>query len=354
MAQKLKKKIIYIDGEKRCRNRVKIAFSSEKYCCILCSDGKEGLERIAQEKPDVVIVDYFLPDLSGEEVYTRFLTDHCFLPMRDIPFIVLTNNGKVDKSKLYSLGFSACLGKPFRSKELVEFVEDVIVSHQIKMEEFFFWDTIREAKDFLESVVESSADAIITTDNKGIITYCNRASEEMLGYRFEELVGKRVNQFLEKGSLELLKISEFLRERNKVQNYKTVAVGKEGRRIPINLSVSTMKNGNGKVMGALGISKDISDLKFAGYDTDQLAAVVETAVAVNHAINNPLVPILGNVQYLLQDGRFMDEDIRKRLRVIMKNALRIRDITQKLASISHFVTKEYVKGTQMLDIEASA
>ncbi len=350
------KKIVYIDSEKKYRDRIKNAFDRGEYHWIFCRNGKEGLEKISCEKPDAVIVNYALPDMSGEEVYTRFLTEERFQLIKDVPFIALTNNGKTNRSRLYNLGFSACIGKPFQPKKLVEFLEDVIVSHQLKMEEIQFWETIREAKDFLERVVESSVDSIVTTDNTGVITYCNRASEELLGYSFEELVGERVSRFFKKGGTELLRIAAFLRKRNKLQNYKTIVIAKDGREIPINLSISTMKNSDGRVMGALGISKEVSGEEFKEYDTnesDRLAAVVATSVAVNHAINNPLVPILGNAQFLLQDERIVDEDIRKRLRVIVKNALRIRDITQKLARVTHPVTKEYLQGTRMLDIDAS-
>lgn len=311
---------------------------------------------ILQEHPDVVLVDSQLQDYSGEEIYTDFLTLPEFRNIHRIPFIVLTHNGDVDRSRMYSLGFSACLGKPFSPQELVEFVEDVMISHQVKMEEVYCWETIREAKDFLERVVESSVDAIITTDTRGIITYCNRASEELIGQSFEDLVGVRVSHFLELGTTELIKVSTFLKKRKKIQNYKTIVIGKNNQRIPINLSVSTMRSNEGRVMGALAIAKAIASDNFAEYDThdsDRMTAVVETAVAVNHAVNNPLVPILGNAQFLLQDDRIKDEDVRKRLRIIVKNALRIRDITQKLASITHPVTKEYLKGTRMLDIDGS-
>ncbi|MBN2030066.1 PAS domain S-box protein [bacterium] len=350
------KRIIYIDHTQKYRKKVKGAFSQKGYDCIPCSCGYEGLQQIAQTNPDVVVVECSLSDISGEEVYSRFLTDNRFHSIRDIPFIAITNNGDGNKPELFSLGFSACLRKPFRAKELIEFVENVLVSNKLKKQEVNFWKTVLEARDFLESVVESSTDSIIVTDNVGIATYCNRASEEMLGYRFEEVVGQRVSHFLEKGSSELLRIAAFMRRRNKVQNYKTVVIRKDGHKIPINLSISSMKNGNGKAMGALVVSKIIGGKEFTEYDTnesDRLAAIVETAVAVNHEINNPLVPILGNVQFLLQDESIASEDIKRRLRIIMSNARRIRNITQKLARITHPVTKEYLRGTRMLDIEAS-
>lgn len=349
--------ILYIDSDPVYQEKAKEAFSGAGYECILCGTLNEGLERMTEKRPDVVIVEYELPDGSGEEMYTHVLTHSRFREYRDIPFIILIQNGKVERSHLYSLGFNACLAKPFGVNALMEFVDDVIVSHQLKMEEIYCWETIREAKDFLERVVESSVDAIVTTNTRGVITYCNRAAEEMFGYPFEQLVGKRVGMLLAKGNSELLKISAVLRKRRQLQNYKTLALRQNGEKFPVNFSISIMCDSDGRPMGTLSICKEISMNKFSEYEKGEsrrISAVLETAVAVNHAINNPLVPILGNAQFLLQDERIVDEDIRRRLRIIVKNALRIREITQKLANIHYPVSKEYLKGTRMLDIDASA
>jgi len=357
MKRKASKKIIYIDSDSRYRKTALKAFREDGYDCLTCEDGKHGLESARREHPQCIIVDSQLPDLSGEEFFTAIRTKTVFRSIKDVPLILLTHNGEIDRLKMYSLGFSACLSKPFVGHSLVEFVEDVLVSHQVKMEEMTCWERIHEAKDFLEIMVESSADAILTTDVKGVITYCNRAAEELLGYPFEDLVGKRVSKFFLQGATELIRLSTFLSRRSKLPNYKTVIVTSTNEQIHINASISSMRNGEGRVMGALGICKEIDGENFSEYDvneSDRLATVVETAIAVNHAINNPLVPILGNAQFLLQDERLLDEDIRRRLRVIVKNALRIRDITQKLANITRPVTKEYLKGTRMLDIEASS
>ncbi len=350
------KKVIYIDGDAKFRQRARSAFAGQTYRCILAKDGLEGLNKIQQEKPDAVVVDYFLPDIAGEEVFTRFLIMRHADNLEDIPFILLTENGKINRQQMYNLGFTACLAKPFENTELYEFVEDAIVSHDLKQKEIHFWDTIREAKDFLEKVVESSVDAIITTDKKGLITFCNRAGEHILGYPFEEIVNKRISDFLKRGATELLELNTLLNKRKKIVNYKTMIVNKKGEEIPINVSISLMRSGEGEVMGVLAMAKrrtGTQDAEYNSSDSDKMTAVIETAVAVNHAINNPLVPILGNAQFLLQDDT-LDDTVRSRLRVIVKNALRIRDITQKLACIKNPVTKEYLKGTRMLDIDASA
>jgi len=357
MRMTVNKKVLYIDNDSTCRTMAGAAFEHEKtYTCHLCENGIEGLQKIEHIQPDIVIVDYALPDMTGEELYIKFIANTKNRNIRDIPFIILSTNGHVDRSHLYNLGFSAILAKPFSASEIIEFVEDSLVSYKVKMEEVEFWETIREAKDFLERVVENTLDAILTTDKKGVITYCNVAFENLLGYRFEELVGKKVNFLFVDGYKEVLKLYESLKRRNKISKYNTRVYTKKGQEIDLLLSIGRMKDTGGKIVGALVIGRKPEteiDIDRELRDSERLSTIIETAIAVNHAINNPLVPILGNAQFLLQDKNIVDENVRRRLRIIVKNALKIKEITHKLAHISRPVTVEYFHGTKMLDIEKS-
>ena len=140
-------------------------------------------------------------------------------------------------------------------------------------------------------------------------------------------------------------------------NHKIADVksAKTTKKIPVSLFLSPMKDIESNIIGYLALTmhqnKDVNNSSY--YRSEKLATILETAITVNHAINNPLVPILGHAQFLLQDERIVDEDIRKRLNIIINNALRIKNITQKLTRISKPVSKEYIKGTRMLDLDAS-
>lgn len=85
----------------------------------------------------------------------------------------------------------------------------------------------------------------------------------------------------------------------------------------------------------------------------RLAAVTETAVSINHEINNPLCSIMGNTDLLLRKAGGGDEDVQRKLRSIERESLRIKDITKKLANLANVVLTDYAGGVKMIDIERS-
>lgn len=82
------------------------------------------------------------------------------------------------------------------------------------------------------------------------------------------------------------------------------------------------------------------------------SAILETAIAVNHEVNNPLTAVLGNTQLLLLQAEGLDEKTKKRLLDIEKSALRIKDVTQRLLKNRPFGTTEYPGGLRMLDLSS--
>ena len=82
----------------------------------------------------------------------------------------------------------------------------------------------------------------------------------------------------------------------------------------------------------------------------RLAAILETAIAVNHEVNNPLTAVLGNTQLLLMQADRLDPQFAKRLRDIEESALRIKDVTQRLLKQDGTRTTEYPGGLRMLDL----
>jgi two-component system CheB/CheR fusion protein len=117
-----------------------------------------------------------------------------------------------------------------------------------------------EASRRLAAIIESSDDAIITKDLNGIITSWNAAAERLFGYPPEEIIGKPVTTLIPLDRHhEEPHILGRIRRGERIEHYETVRCRKDGSLLNISVTVSPLKNENGKVIGASKIARDITD-----------------------------------------------------------------------------------------------
>jgi len=125
--------------------------------------------------------------------------------------------------------------------------------------------TVQRQADFvrtrLAAIVEFSGDAIVTKDLNGVVQTWNRAAERMFGYRPEEIVGKPITTIIPPERLnEEVEILSDLRSGRPHQRLETVRVTKDGRLIHVSVSVSPLKDADGRVVGASKIIHDVSEI----------------------------------------------------------------------------------------------
>jgi PAS domain S-box-containing protein len=112
------------------------------------------------------------------------------------------------------------------------------------------------------SIVENSDDSIITKNLDGIIMSWNKGAERVFGYTAEEAVGKPVTILIPPERLdEEPRILGRVRRGERIDHYETVRQRKDGSLINISLTVSPVKNAEGKIVGASKIARDITDRK---------------------------------------------------------------------------------------------
>lgn len=117
---------------------------------------------------------------------------------------------------------------------------------------------------FLAAIVESSDDAIITKDLNGTITSWNQAAERLFGYTAGEAIGKPVSMLIpEDRRDEEPNILGHLRKGQRIDHYETVRRRKDGSLLNISLTVSPVRDREGRIMGASKIARDITELKNA-------------------------------------------------------------------------------------------
>jgi PAS domain S-box-containing protein len=117
---------------------------------------------------------------------------------------------------------------------------------------------------YLASIVESSDDAILSKDLNGIITSWNRGAERLFGYTAEEAVGKPITILIPPDRQnEEVAILERIRRGQRVDHYETIRQRKHGSLIAISLTLSPIRNAQGKIIGASKIARDITQRKQA-------------------------------------------------------------------------------------------
>jgi PAS domain S-box-containing protein len=118
------------------------------------------------------------------------------------------------------------------------------------------------AKVRLAAIVESSDDAIISKDLNGVITSWNHGAEQLFGYRDSEIIGKPITLLIppDRHDEEAV-ILPRIRRGERIEHYETVRRRKDGSLLDISLSVSPIKDAEGRIIGASKIARDITRRK---------------------------------------------------------------------------------------------
>jgi PAS domain S-box-containing protein len=112
----------------------------------------------------------------------------------------------------------------------------------------------------LASIVESSDDAIVGRALDGTVISWNRGAERIFGYSADEIVGRPVSILVPPELLQdYAVITEHIRRGEGMEHIETTRMRKDGKRIDVALTVSPLKDAQGRVVGASSIARDITD-----------------------------------------------------------------------------------------------
>jgi PAS domain S-box-containing protein len=155
------------------------------------------------------------------------------------------------------------------------------------------------ARVHLAAIVESSEDAIIGTDLDGVVTSWNPGAERLYGYTATEMLGQSLAVLVPpERPNEFPSILERLKTGERIVNYETVRVRKDGQRVDVALSTSPIRDAAGQVVGAARIARDVSSRNRADAIIRRHAALLNIAPVAILARD-----LQGRVTFLESRGR---------------------------------------------------
>jgi PAS domain S-box-containing protein len=143
---------------------------------------------------------------------------------------------------------------------------------------------------WLAAIVESSEDAIVSTDVNGIITTWNPAAERLYGYRASEIIGQPNHRIIPpEGQAQEEMVRRRIVAGQPVEYYDTVRLRKDGSRVHVAVTVSPLRARDGAVVGISKISRDISERHRAESVRGEALAAVRRLAAIVESSDDGII-----------------------------------------------------------------
>jgi len=218
-----------------------------------------------------------------------------------------------------------------------------------------------KTKDFLQRIIDSSVDAIVSADLKGRILLVNPAAERTYGIPASELLGTDVSRRYPDGIAR--DIMRLIRAGGgRVEGLRTELLDSNGDRVPVSLSAALLYEGSTPI-GSVGIFTDLREKvrmeqRLAQAQEQILAQerqsiVAELAGAAAHELNQPLTSVMGYAE-LLKRRLDRGTNAYSAAEIIFNEAERMAEIVKKIGTITKYETKSYVGRARILDLDRSA
>jgi PAS domain S-box-containing protein len=225
---------------------------------------------------------------------------------------------------------------------------------------------LTKTKEFLERVIESSVDAIVSADMSGLVLLFNRAAERIYGYDAKDVVGvMNIRElYSDEHAEQIMRLiySKDYGGPGRLEGYKTDVLARDGARIPVMLSAALIFE-NGVPTGSVGIFTDLRErvrmearLTAAQEELrtrEKQALIAELAGAAAHELNQPLTSVLGYAELIC---RRVDPSspVGAAAITIRDEADRMAEIVRKIGKITRYETKPYIGEAKILDLDRSS
>jgi len=251
--------------------------TEEGYECESFTSAVAALETLKTRRFDLIVTDLKMPEVHGIDVVIRAKELD-----EEVAVIVVTALMEVTNAiEAMRAGADDYLLKPFNLSEISLAVEKALDRRRLIIENRNYKRDLesrvkaatvdlertnaelRQTKEYLENLLHSTVDAILTVDSSGgmRVTFANEGAVLMFGYDRDTLMGMTLADLLNGGQDEIAYIYRMLGQDAPLQNYETEVKQRSSALVPVNMSLSQVHSVNGDSMSTLAICKDITQQK---------------------------------------------------------------------------------------------
>jgi len=219
------------------------------------------------------------------------------------------------------------------AREDIEFF--LLLSNQlaISIENSVLYSELRDDKLYQQTILNNLSSGVMTVDLSMLLTTFNKTAREMLDISVEKALGTPIGEISRTFDRMLRKALE---EKKRVFQEEVFIELASGRRLPLSLNLSPLRNAEGQVIGGLVVFTDLSALKQLQMEmrrTERLASLGTLAAGVAHEIKNPLVSIKTFAQ--LFPERYADQEFRTSFyQLAAKEIDRINSLVEHLLDLA--------------------
>lgn len=289
----------------------------------IAMSGEEAIKRALEIHPALILMDIMLQGHIDGIQAAEHIREHF-----DVPIIYLTaysDDKTLERAKKTEP--SGYILKPFEETELRTTIKMALYKHEMERK-------LKEREQWYLTVLRSIVDAVITTDEKGFITFMNPIAEALTGWIYEDALGKHLSEVY------VISNNPHGENQNQEDMYISLThdkqlIVRDGTIIPIHDSDSPIRDHRGNIIGTLTVFRDITDRKQLEQQLVQaqkMEAIGQLAGGIAHDFNNILTAIIGYGK-LLQEMK-QEDPSNIYVTQILNSAQKAAKLTQGLLTFS--------------------
>ncbi|MCG8638071.1 MAG: response regulator [Desulfobacterales bacterium] len=339
-------KILIVDDEDIIVRLLSMSLRSDGYDVVTACNGKEALEVLEQEAPDIVVTDIKMPVMDGLELLKNIKSNDA-----DKEVIIVTGHGDIDSTiTALQYGASDFINKPVRDEALAialdraktkihirEQLEGYTKNLEQKVAEAT--EEIRRKSNFQQLLIHSSHDAIVAFDHNWKTVVCNPEAARIFNCTPADVLNKMtIDAFYLPEVADIFKAEAEKKKVSDEMPWKEMMLQvKDGHSFPVRYATSVLHE-KGAFVGIVNFFQDLTEIKRLEQElvqSEKLAAVGQTVSGLAHYVKNILIGLKGG-SYVVDVGMKKNntEKLKTGWKTIKKNISRVSDLTQDLLTYS--------------------